>query len=184
MIRVVNIGLEMTNRSYVSVGYCGLKPSWFALAVGGPNYRSMSGSMCMDSFILTCLVRHRFIKEHFADAFRLLPESPPRMGTREETWISSATLQQSSIQEVLSPPLHPSTPEPHGSYIPPFALSTPSGTSPKSIKSSSPGSPLQPIQFIRRADRESPMLRADTPTKMRPSSVAHTPKHPHPAWRP
>lgn len=126
----------------------------------------------------------RFIKEHFADAFRLLPESPPRMGAREEKWISSATLQQSSIQEVLSPPLPPSTPEPHGSYIPSFALSTPSSASPKSVKSSSPGSPLQPIQFIRRADRESPMMRADTPTRMRPSSVAHTPRHPHPAWRP
>ncbi|KIP09886.1 hypothetical protein PHLGIDRAFT_296788 [Phlebiopsis gigantea 11061_1 CR5-6] len=126
----------------------------------------------------------KFIKEHFADAFRVLPESPPRMGAREEKWISSATLQQSSIQEVLSPPLHPSTPEPHGSHIPSFALSTPTGTSPKSIKSSSPGSPLQPIQFIRRADRESPMLRTDTPTGTRPISVAHNPKHPHPAWRP
>lgn len=174
----------MTSRNYVSVGSYGLKPSWFVLVEGGLNYRSKSSLRSAHICALTRYILGRFIKEHFADAFRVLPESPPRMGAREEKWISSATLQQSSIQEVLSPPLHPSTPEPHGSHIPSFALSTPTGTSPKSIKSSSPGSPLQPIQFIRRADRESPMLRTDTPTGTRPISVAHNPKHPHPAWRP
>ncbi|GJE84717.1 hypothetical protein PsYK624_007930 [Phanerochaete sordida] len=126
----------------------------------------------------------KFIKEHFADAFRLVPDSPRRpVPSAEEKWISSATLQQQSIQEILNtPPSHPRTPEPSSSYIPSFALSTP-GTSPKSTKSSSPGSPLQPIQFIRRADRDSPLLRADTPTRPpRPTSVANTPKPP--VWRP
>lgn len=127
----------------------------------------------------------KFIKEHFADAFRLVPDSPRRpVPSAEEKWISSATLQQQSIQEILrTPPSHPRTPEPSGSFTPSFALSSSSGASPKSMKSSSPGSPLQPIQFIRRLDRDSPLLRTDTPTNpLRPSSVAHTPKAP--VWRP
>ncbi|EKM59623.1 uncharacterized protein PHACADRAFT_88087 [Phanerochaete carnosa HHB-10118-sp] len=124
----------------------------------------------------------KFIREHFADAFRLVPDSP-RRGSTEEKWISSTILQQQSIQEVLStPPSHPQTPEPKNP-IPSFALSTPPRASPKSLKSSSPGSPLQPIEFIRRADRDSPLLRADTPTKLlRPRSISHTSRPP--AWRP
>ncbi|TCD70502.1 hypothetical protein EIP91_003263 [Steccherinum ochraceum] len=45
----------------------------------------------------------KFIKDHFADAFRLLPESPPRLGSREEKWINSSTLSQASAQ-IPEPP--------------------------------------------------------------------------------
>lgn len=105
----------------------------------------------------------RFIKDHFADAFRLLPDaSPPQYGSREEKWINSATLAQAS--ENISPAGPPKTPEPQGPYLPSFALSTPSGTSPQSIKgSSSPGSPLHALQFIRRAEMDSLSYRPETP---------------------
>lgn len=121
----------------------------------------------------------RFIKDHFADAFRILPESP-RLGSREEKWISSATLSQAAESIALS---NPKTPEVASSHLPSFALSTPSGTSPKSIKTvSSPGSPLTPLQFLRRADRESPVPRAETPTRP-PRNTAAKPARP-PVWRP
>ena len=124
---------------------------------------------------MTC----RFIKDHFADAFRLLPESPPRFGSREEKWINS-----SSLSQAVQIPEPPRTPEPKNPYIPSFALSTPSGASPRSIKSSSPGSPLTALQFIRRADRESPLLRPETPTKSsRSTGVPATPAR-VPVWRP
>ncbi|KAI0347052.1 hypothetical protein BDW22DRAFT_1425131 [Trametopsis cervina] len=129
----------------------------------------------------------KFIKEHFADAFRVLPlpeSPPPRVGSGEEKWISSATLSKAMSDKAQSPPLPPSTPEPSMPFIPSFALSTPSGTSPRSIKTSSPGSPLHPIQFIRRAERELLASRPETPTKAPRSSSAlsHTPRQP--AWRP
>ncbi|KAH8106169.1 hypothetical protein BXZ70DRAFT_886776 [Cristinia sonorae] len=122
-----------------------------------------------------------FIKNHFADAFRLLPESPPRFGAREEKWINSTSLSQVAA-EIPEPPR---TPEPKNPYMPSFALSTPSGTSPRSIKSSSPGSPLTALQFIRRADRESPLLRPETPTRSsRPGPVAPPSVSRAPVWRP
>ncbi|KAI0366385.1 hypothetical protein BV20DRAFT_652811 [Pilatotrama ljubarskyi] len=128
----------------------------------------------------------KFIKDHFADAFRLLPDaSPPRMGAREEKWISSASLAQAV--EHLTPPRPPQTPEPKEGYIPSFALSTPNGTSPKSLKGSpSPGSPLHALQFIRRAERDPPSYRPETPTRSSRSgmtSVLNTPAR-QPAWRP
>ncbi|KAI0676820.1 hypothetical protein C8Q78DRAFT_47766 [Trametes maxima] len=128
----------------------------------------------------------RFIKDHFADAFRLLPDaSPPRIGAREEMWISSATLAQAG--ELMTPPMPPRTPEPKEGYIPSFALSTPNGTSPKSLKGSpSPGSPLHALQFIRRAERDTPSYRPETPTRSSRSgitSVLNTPAR-QPAWRP
>ncbi|OBZ71789.1 hypothetical protein A0H81_08273 [Grifola frondosa] len=124
----------------------------------------------------------KFIKEHFADAFRLLPESPPRPGTSEEKWISSTTLSQAA--EIVVPPKPPKTPEPNPT-LPSFALSTPSGASPKSFNSGSPGSPLTALQFIRRVEKEI-ATRPETPTK--PSrtgltSVLNTPAR-HPVWRP
>lgn len=130
----------------------------------------------------------RFIKDHFADAFRLLPDSsPPRMGTREEKWITSASLAQAV--EHLTPPRPPRTPEPKEGYIPSFAISTPNGTSPKSLHGSpSPGSPLHALQFIRRAEREAPSYRPETPTRSSRStgvsSVLSTPSGRQPAWRP
>ncbi|CCL99169.1 uncharacterized protein FIBRA_01184 [Fibroporia radiculosa] len=123
----------------------------------------------------------KFIKDHFADSFRILPDSP-RLGSREEKWISSATLSQAAESLSLNPPR---TPEPKSPYIPSFALSTPNGTSPKSIKTaSSPGSPLTPLQFLRRVDRESP--RPETPSRVsRPGITAmlSTPAR-QPIWRP
>ncbi|KAI0751307.1 hypothetical protein C8Q80DRAFT_1099389 [Daedaleopsis nitida] len=131
----------------------------------------------------------KFIKSHFADAFRLLPEmSPPRMGAREEKWISSTSLAQAS--ETISPPAPPKTPEPMSPYLPSFALSTPNGTSPQSLKgSASPGSPLHALQFIRRADMDNLTYRPETPTRSTrsgTSSVLSTPaRHQHqPVWRP
>ncbi|OJT07346.1 hypothetical protein TRAPUB_1812 [Trametes pubescens] len=130
----------------------------------------------------------KFIKDHFADAFRLLPDSsPPRMGTREEKWITSASLAQAV--EHLTPPRPPRTPEPKEGYIPSFAISTPNGTSPKSLHGSpSPGSPLHALQFIRRAERDTPSYRPETPTRSSRStgvsSVLSSPSGRQPAWRP
>ncbi|KAI0771489.1 hypothetical protein BD413DRAFT_663517 [Trametes elegans] len=132
----------------------------------------------------------KFIKDHFADAFRLLPlpdVSPPHMGTRDEKWISSASLIHAA--DHMSPPMPPRTPEPKEAYMPSFALSTPGGTSPKSLKTSpSPGSPLHALQFIRRAERDPPSYRPETPTRSSRSGmspVLNTPsRHHQPAWRP
>ncbi|KAK0498555.1 hypothetical protein EDD18DRAFT_1104080 [Armillaria luteobubalina] len=134
----------------------------------------------------------RFIRSHFADSFRLLTESPPPMGHREEKWISSATLLETpeiaEVENENSPPRPPRTPEPYNSFLPSFALSTPSGKSPHSIKSSpsSKGSPLTPLQFIRRADPETSYLRPTTPSKppaSRSRTKAYTPAR-NTIWRP
>ncbi|CAL1702159.1 unnamed protein product [Somion occarium] len=127
----------------------------------------------------------KFIKDHFADAFRLLPESPPRARIKEEKWISSATLAQAAARRTPDLPAPPRTPEPSTSIIPSFALSTPSGRSPQGINASpSPGSPLTAMQFIRRADRESPAFRSETPTKSSHSAVVPSVLTRAPAWRP
>ncbi|KAF5393549.1 hypothetical protein D9757_000277 [Collybiopsis confluens] len=132
----------------------------------------------------------RFIRDHFADSFRMLTSSDsPGMhatGGGEERWISVATL----LEERNTPPGPPKTPEPRGpSDLPSFALSTPSGHSPQSLLStpSTKGSPLTPLQFMRRAEPEVPFLsRPETPTKtphrtrMNP---VHTPAR-HSIWRP
>ncbi|KAG6837999.1 hypothetical protein H0H93_008393 [Arthromyces matolae] len=116
----------------------------------------------------------KFIRDHFADSFRLLPDSPPRLGTSEEKWISSTTLLEAHT-EVGSPPVPPRTPEPALPFIPSFSLSTPNGKSPRSLHSpnnspSTKGSPLTPLQFIRRADMDN-SLRPGTPTK--PAATLH-----------
>ncbi|KAL4081947.1 hypothetical protein V8B97DRAFT_2031921 [Scleroderma yunnanense] len=132
----------------------------------------------------------RFIKDHFADMFRIMPpETPtcfgsPRFGSREEKWISSAILLEAP-EIITSPP--PRTPEPRGPSIPSFVLSTPSAHSPHSVKSSPSGSPLAPLQFMRRAALDAPPLRPVTPSKPpthRPrSSIPSTPAR-HTVWRP
>ncbi|KAI0306919.1 hypothetical protein B0F90DRAFT_1683521 [Multifurca ochricompacta] len=109
----------------------------------------------------------KFIQTHFADMFRLFPEPMPYLGSREEKWISSSALLEAP--ELITPPRAraPKTPEPGsgGVLLPSFALSTPSGRSPQSIKThSSPGSPLTALQFLRRVDEDS-FLRPSTPTK-------------------
>lgn len=159
----------------------------------GRSYPSKSLRCARSLALLISCIYYRFIKSHFADAFRLLPEmSPPRMGAREEKWISSTTLAQASehISEHMSPPAPPKTPEPMSPYLPSFALSTPNGTSPRSLKGSpSPGSPLHALQFIRRADMDSLSYRPETPTRSTrsgTSSVLSTPSRhqPQPVWRP
>ncbi|KAG1753785.1 uncharacterized protein EDB91DRAFT_1099814 [Suillus paluster] len=129
----------------------------------------------------------KFIKDHFADIFRIIPpESPPkfgspRFGSREEKWISSATLLEAP-EIVTTPP--PRTPEPRGPFLPSFTISTPGARSPQSVKSTpSSGSPLAPLQFMRRADPEA--IRPVTPSKPhRPrTSIPNTPAR-HNLWRP
>ncbi|KAG1815317.1 hypothetical protein EV424DRAFT_1113907 [Suillus variegatus] len=129
----------------------------------------------------------KFIKDHFADVFRIIPpESPPkfgspRFGSREEKWISSATLLEAP-EIVTTPP--PRTPEPRGPFLPSFTISTPGAHSPHSVKSTpSSGSPLAPLQFLRRADPDA--MRPVTPSKPhRPrKSIPTTPAR-HNLWRP
>ncbi|KAG5729725.1 hypothetical protein E4T56_gene1064 [Termitomyces sp. T112] len=110
----------------------------------------------------------KFIRDHFADSFRLLSESPPRFGSSEEKWISSSTLLEAPV-EVVTPPVLPRTPEPTVPFVPSFSISTPDGKSPRSLHSASnspstKGSPLTPLQFIRRADVDN-ILRPGTPSK-------------------
>lgn len=132
----------------------------------------------------------KFIKDHFADVFRIMPpESPsrlgsPRLGIREERWISSATLLEAP--EIITSP--PRTPEPRCNPIPSFILSTPSGHSPHSVKSTpSSGSPLAPLQFLRRAAPDATSIRPVTPSKPpthRPrSTIPNTPAR-RTVWRP
>jgi len=137
----------------------------------------------------------RFIETHFADMFRLLPEPMPYLGSREEKWISSSTLLEAP-ELIMTPSRDPKTPEPGGGgmLLSPFALSSPSGKSPQSIKThSSPGSPLTALQFLRRVDGEESFLRPATPLKgtpLRSQSRASLPlssmKSPNrvPLWKP
>ncbi|KAG6334387.1 hypothetical protein ID866_4708 [Astraeus odoratus] len=132
----------------------------------------------------------KFIKDHFADMFRIMPpDTPtrfgsPRFGSREEKWISSATLLEAP--EITTSP--PRTPEPRGPSIPSFLLSTPSAHSPHSAKSTpSSGSPLAPLQFMRLAAPDSTLIRPVTPsrpsTHRSRSSIPNTPAR-HTVWRP
>lgn len=136
----------------------------------------------------------RFIKDHFAESFRLMPESPPRK-QQEEKWISSATLLEAAeIKAPSSPPPNPKTPEPQMPFVPSFSIVTPNGHSPRSILSSpgsnkgSPGSNLTPMQFMRRADADPTSLRPVTPSKTptghRPRTQAVPPSAISSVWRP
>lgn len=132
----------------------------------------------------------RFITNHFADSFRLLTASPFQTSTREERWISSATLLEAP-EASDTPPMPPRTPEPRPPFLPSFSISTPSGKSPHSVKStpSSKGSPLTPLQFMRRAEPETPLLRPDTPSKpstarTRNMNMAMNTPNRNSVWRP
>jgi hypothetical protein len=131
------------------------------------------------------MTSYRFIRNHFADSFRMLSDAAPNIGSREEKWISSNTLLEAAE---ITPPRPPKTPEPTG--VPTFVFSTPGGRSPQSMKtSSSPGSPLTPMQFMRRADRDAVGVRPSTPTKAGPIRQRHplvnTPKSlGQPVWKP
>jgi Growth-Arrest-Specific Protein 2 Domain len=129
----------------------------------------------------------RFIKDHFADAFRILPESPPRHGAGEEKWINSMTLLEAA-ETNEAPPQPPRTPEPVMPFVPSLSLLTPNGQSPRSLRSTpSTGSPLMPMQFMRRADAENSYLRPATPSKSnthRLGKSAPTTPSRHLVWRP
>ncbi|KAJ7095138.1 hypothetical protein B0H15DRAFT_880934 [Mycena belliarum] len=131
----------------------------------------------------------KFIKDHFADSFRLFEDSPPRPGAGEVKWISSTTLLEAAVESDDIPPQPPRTPEPHGSSVPSFSLITPSGNSPQSLKSSpsNKGSPLTPLQFIRRADPDAVPLHPVTPSKQpshhRTRKTSSTPAR-NTVWRP
>ncbi|KAI6047096.1 hypothetical protein EDC04DRAFT_2886920 [Pisolithus marmoratus] len=164
-------GSETKSRSYAFVVY--LRSQTVMVRVGG-GWQELS----------------KFIKDHFADVFRIMPpESPsrlgsPRFGSREERWISSATLLEAP--EIITSP--PRTPEPCCNPIPSFILSTPSGNSPHSVKSTpSSGSPLAPLQFLRRAAPDASSIRPVTPSKppshRSRSSIPNTPAR-RTAWRP
>lgn len=124
----------------------------------------------------------KFIQLHFADQFRILPESPPRHNSirnQQEKWISSATLLENQGSP-KTPPRAPRTPEPGEMSMPKFAFSPPKGVkSPHSLKGTpgpgSPGSPLAALQFMRRADQSDvTVARPSTPTKPGPSRGRQT----------
>jgi hypothetical protein len=134
----------------------------------------------------------KFLRDHFAHLLEEIPEVPS-MGTKDVKWISSLTLNGNKDGENSSEPLNlsatrpPMTPEPKFP-LPAVLLHTPSGTSPRSVHSSgSPGSPLAPLQFIRKAE-ESP-IRSSTPSRLSKSTSARTPSRvvsssaKHPLWR-
>ena len=108
------------------------------------------------------IITIRFIKDHFADLFRLIPESPPRTGTgtKEEKWISASTLHNTNVNEHLE-----KSPDSVVKHLPSFALSTPDGSFSQALPSTpSIGAPLTPLQFMRRAERD--------PTELSLSSLA------------
>ncbi|KAF8640093.1 hypothetical protein AX17_001331 [Amanita inopinata Kibby_2008] len=140
-----------------------------------------------------------FIEDHFAESFRIMHDSPPKVGAKEEKWISSVALLEQAEEnptppQGLVPPRPPSTPEPSAAnFLPSFAITTPTGRSPHSISSPSTkgGSPLTPMQFIRRADYDPTTHRPLTPSKP-PPRARNAPPTPTPSnhntkqgvWRP
>ena len=181
--------METRIQSFVFVGFYGQRQSWSVSEAVGRSCPSKSAIFLVffraliDFFL-------RFIKNHFSESFEALPESPPRANKQEEKWISSMTLLEaaeitSSDNDRKSPsPASPRTPEPKFPFVPSFSLLTPSGQSTRSIGSSpsTKGSPLTPMQFIRRAELDSALLRPATPTKQPRGDNAHTP--PLRLWRP
>ncbi|QRV73026.1 hypothetical protein RhiJN_01040 [Ceratobasidium sp. AG-Ba] len=116
----------------------------------------------------------KFIKDHFAHLFRLLPVTTPPHVPQDEgpRWISSTTLQEDNEDTPTKPPRQfipkPTTPEPRrapsrASPSPVPSFRTPTGISPQGGTSSSHSSPLTPIQFMRRADDAGPRARPTSP---------------------
>ncbi|KAJ1308517.1 hypothetical protein OPQ81_004221 [Rhizoctonia solani] len=116
----------------------------------------------------------KFIKDHFADLFCLLPVTSPPQNDGPK-WISSATLledpDQTPVRRPRSALSKPGTPEPKrassrasvspGINAPTFH--TPPGISPKAGTGSSHSSPLTPIQFMRRVEDQGPRARPTSP---------------------
>ncbi|CAE6418687.1 unnamed protein product [Rhizoctonia solani] len=114
----------------------------------------------------------KFIKDHFADLFCLLPvASPPQ--NEGPKWISSATLFEETEQTPTRRPRSalgkPGTPEPRRapSRASPSpgapTFHTPPGISPNAATGSSRSSPLTPIQFMRRVEDQGPRARPTSP---------------------
>ncbi|EJU06464.1 hypothetical protein DACRYDRAFT_113167 [Dacryopinax primogenitus] len=118
----------------------------------------------------------KFIRGHFAELFRILPPGPLTPPIKEP-WISSATLLKaagSPLQAAGSPlasPVDPSSPFSDPKTPSPAHAGDLSNSSLFSLaSSSSPGSPLASIQFLRKADEfgrlsQSPTLRNSTTSK-------------------
>ena len=118
----------------------------------------------------------RFIKNHFADLFRIIPESPERLGIKEQRWLSASTLRRDSETSFTRIP--PGTPESLPPSLPSFALSTPEGTRASTVHTPSPNaSPLTPLQFIRRAGLDQTELSLTLSTNMN-KSKPNTPPPP------
>ncbi|CEL59424.1 hypothetical protein RSOLAG1IB_03357 [Rhizoctonia solani AG-1 IB] len=120
----------------------------------------------------------KFIKDHFADLFRLIPAtvtSPPQAPQENgPRWISSTTLLEEFDQTPTRRPRSalgkPGTPEPKRapsraspSPIGAPTFKTPPGMSPNAGTGSSNSSPLTPIQFMRRVEDQGPRARPTSP---------------------
>jgi hypothetical protein len=110
--------------------------------------------------------RGRFINDHFADLFRLMPLDAQSQGAREEKWISSATLLEAPENaDTTSAAPHTLECSP---MIPSISLNTPSTRTSQPLKSAAVNdtSPpaLTPLQFMRRADPDAPVIPV-TPSK-------------------
>ncbi|CCA73128.1 related to putative cytoplasmic structural protein [Serendipita indica DSM 11827] len=138
----------------------------------------------------------KFLKDHFAHLLDQIPDAPS-LGSKEQKWISSATLNTTTEEPLLELPIlqgprPPKTPEPRRPSGAVVVLHTPNGTSPRSLHSSgSPGSPLAPLQFIRKAE-ESPHRSGTTPpphrlskstTSRTPARIVSTTPVKPPTWR-
>lgn len=188
-IRAENTGSVILTQNCVSAGSCGLRQSWFVLAEDGLNYLGMLHHLVQNQLFLMESFAPRFIKDHFAHLFRLMPAVESPAASKEERWISSSTLletpEEGSPKVLLnaSPPVRPpSTPEPKHSYrgsrSPPTFTSPLRGFSPRSAQSGSPAihvSPLTPLQFIRRAEPELPRSSTPTRAKSPPTNQKTTP---------
>ncbi|KAK7061475.1 growth arrest-specific 2-like protein [Favolaschia claudopus] len=185
---------EVVNKLPVGISIEGVSDSWKDQS-GKYWIGDMDPKLCFCRILRsqTVMVRvgggwtelSKFIRDHFADSFRMLENSPPGPGAAaagsEPKWISSTTLLEAAESEETTPPRPPRTPEPRTSTVPSFSLVTPTGGSPHSLKSSPSinGSPLNqsltPLQFIRRAE---PHEAPSSPSKTA-SHVSHPHPHPH-----
>jgi len=170
---VESTGLEIRTPSFASAESCVHGRSWFELEVGGRS--------CQNSL--------RIISQTFLGCCqRTLPLAP--VLRRRNGSVLQPYLKHQKWRELYhwNRLVHPNQELPH---CPLFLLSTPNGQSPRSIKSTtSGGSPLTPLQFMRRAEQESPGLRPMSPSKppmLRARNMAHTtPNAPsrNTVWRP
>ncbi|KIJ56659.1 hypothetical protein M422DRAFT_238274 [Sphaerobolus stellatus SS14] len=124
----------------------------------------------------------KFLKSHFSDLLAELSPSPPR---NQERWLSASSVRDSMTpgSEDATSVKEPATPESKfQGTLPSFQLSTPSGTSPQSIRTNTSSPGLTPLQYLRRAE---PGLTPITPTKAAKGKPLGqiTPSRPN-FWRP